>query len=92
MYIHIGGEYQLPRKLIIAIIDIEQTKSLDKGSINEVFLALAEKNDMVELIDVDLPKSIVITLEKVYLSPISASTLRRRLKSDKMILPENTID
>ena len=47
---------------------------------------------MVELIDVDLPKSIVITLEKVYLSPISASTLRRRLKSDKMILPENTID
>lgn len=82
----------MPRKLIIAIIDIEQTKSLDKGSINEVFLALAEKNDMVELIDVDLPKSIVITLEKVYLSPISASTLRRRLKSDKMILPENTID
>lgn len=92
MYIHIGGEYQLPRKLIIAIIDIEQTKSLDKGSINEFFLALAEKNDMVELIDVDLPKSIVLTLEKVYLSPISASTLRRRLKSDKMILPENTID
>lgn len=82
----------MPRKLIIAIIDIEQTKSFDKGSINEFFLALAEKNDMVELIDVDLPKSIVITLEKVYLSPISASTLRRRLKSDKMILPENTID
>jgi len=80
MFLHIGGDYIVFIKDIIAIIDMERstisqdTRNFLKTSEEEGFIANVAENE--------LPKSIVITQSKynskVYLSPISTSTLLKR--------------
>lgn len=73
MYIHIGEEVLVRAKDIVAI--------LDKGSANtsdyiQEFLQL-NQNDTENLAKGAF-KSIVITKEKIYLSPLASSTLLKR--------------
>lgn len=82
MYIHIGGEYQIPTRTILTILDIEQQKMLEAESINQIFLQNAEQNGLVEFVEMEVPRSFIITVERVYLSPISAATLRKRLMEE----------
>ena len=80
MFLHIGGDYMVFIKNIIAIIDMERstisqdTRNFLKTSEEEGFIVNVDENE--------LPKSIIITQgkysNKVYLSPISTSTLYKR--------------
>jgi len=79
MYIHIGGEYSVSSRLIVGIFDFEETTQ--EGSLTRDFLKRAQDNDRLEPVSADLPRSFVVTVERVYLSPISASTLRKRIES-----------
>ncbi len=83
MYVHIGGEYELAARLIIAIFDLDQiTSSKDKGTI--LFLKSLEERSLLEAVSPDLPKSLVLTVDRAYLSPISTYTLRQRLIDRRM--------
>lgn len=79
MFLHIGGDFVLPVKNIIAILDIEST-TISKDT--KEFLKIAEEEGFVESISNDLPKSFIITetdkKSKIYLSPISSITLQKR--------------
>jgi hypothetical protein len=72
MYIHIGEEYSLRAKDIIAILDKDSASSC----FVEEFLKQREK----ELINLSKNpyKSIVITEGKVFLSPFASGTLKKR--------------
>lgn len=78
MYIHIGGEYSVSDRLIVGIFDFDETTQ--EGSETIQFLKRAQELDQIENVSSELPRSFVVTLERIYLSPISAATLRRRLK------------
>ncbi len=75
MYIHLGGEKIVRSAEIIAIFDItiEQSSKLSKQ-----FAAGARKRKDIEKIGEEEPKSIVVTEKKIYYSPISSSTLKKR--------------
>lgn len=75
MYIHLGGEKIIRSSELVAIFDIsiEQSSKLSKQ-----FVASAKKRKDVELIGEEEPKSIVVTKSRVYYSPISSSTLKKR--------------
>lgn len=75
MYVHIGGEKVVRSSELIAIFDI----SIENAS-NETqqFLNSAHKNKTTEVVSDEKPKSLVITNDKVYYSPISSSTLKKR--------------
>lgn len=79
MFLHIGGDVVIPMKNIIAIFDIEST-TVSKDT--KDFLTIAEEEGFIESISNDLPKSFIITevdkKSKIYLSPISSSTLQKR--------------
>lgn len=75
MFIHLGGDTVIRSKEVIAILD-RQAK--ETSEITGEFLEFHEKDKKVEEIAKGMTKSIVITLEKIYLSPISSSTLKRR--------------
>jgi extracellular matrix regulatory protein B len=75
VFIHLGGDTVIRSKDVIAILD-RQVKETSE-TIGE-FLEFYQQEDKVEEITKDMSKSIVITNEKVYLSPISSSTLKRR--------------
>lgn len=79
MFLHLGENVVVPIKDIIGIFDFETTTySSDTSS----FLRMAEEDGFVERISKDKPKSFVIAevnkMSKIYLSPISSSTLTKR--------------
>ncbi|MGG1314124.1 MULTISPECIES: extracellular matrix regulator RemB [Cohnella] len=75
MYIHLGGEKIIRTSQLVAIFDISIEQS---SKLSRQFVAHARKNREVETIGDEEPKSIVVTEEKVYYSPISSSTLKKR--------------
>lgn len=82
MYLHLGEETAVRSEGIIGIFDIENT-SVSKHT--KEFLAFAGKSGIVRNVSYEMPKSFIVCLEKgvktVYISPISAATLKKRSKS-----------
>lgn len=81
MYLHLGEETVVKEKDIIGIFDIENT-SVSKHT--KDFLASSEKKGRIVNVSYEMPKSFIVCnestdgREKVYISQISASTLKKR--------------
>ncbi len=79
MFLHLGENIVVPIKDIIGIFDIE-TSMYSSDTIQ--FLRMAEEDGFVQRITKDKPKSFIIAevdkKSKIYLSPISSSTLTKR--------------
>lgn len=76
MFVHLGGDTVIRSKDVICILD-RQVKETSETT--EAFLNFyEEETTQVVKISGDLTKSIVITTDKIYFSPISSTTLKRR--------------
>ncbi|MGI6467687.1 MAG: DUF370 domain-containing protein [Syntrophomonadaceae bacterium] len=75
MYIHLGNNYIISAPSIIAILNYEPPVSTDVRDIVEI--ARMEKN-LVSISEKGKEKAVVICDQKVYLSPISSTTLYKR--------------
>ncbi len=76
MFLHIGKEVSILIRDIVAIINLE---SVAESNISQDFLkTIAEEGFVVSL--TEEPHSFIVTTDKVYLSPISTSTLKKRVK------------
>lgn len=75
MYIHLGGEKVIFSSELIAIFDVSIEKS---SKISKQFLSYALENKNVIRIGEEESKSIVVTKDKVYYSPISSATLKKK--------------
>ncbi|WP_274365076.1 extracellular matrix regulator RemB [Paenibacillus thermotolerans] len=75
MFIHLGGEKIIRAAELIAIFDVSIEAS---SKISKSFIANASKEKMTETIGEEEPKSVVVTINKVYYSPISSTTLKKR--------------
>ncbi|HHW36655.1 MAG TPA: DUF370 domain-containing protein [Bacillales bacterium] len=75
MFLHLGEDIVLQTKEIVAIID----SNLVEGSeILMEFIDVNDKNNNIIHISDGTVKSIVITENNVYFSPLTAVTLKRR--------------
>ena len=83
MFLHLGENVVVPIKDIIGIFDLQSTMY---SSDTIQFLRMAEEDGFVERITDEEPKSFVIAevnkKSKIYLSPISSSTLTKRRDVD----------
>ena len=77
MYIHIGGTYDISDKYILGVFDFDGTTQPGSATID--YLRKAEQNNRVEAVSPDLPRSFVVTLDRVFYSPITAATIWRRM-------------
>jgi hypothetical protein len=84
MYLHLGKSYAVSDKYILGIFDFDAVT--DAGSATIEFLERAERNGQVDVISQDLPRSFIVTLDRVYISPIAAATLQRRLARNSRFL------
>lgn len=76
MYLHLGGDILVNKDRVIAIIDLETAK---KGQINDKFLKKIKSDKTVSYIsEKGKEKTLIITTEGHYLSPISSITLFKR--------------
>lgn len=82
MYLHLGEETAVRSEGIIGIFDIENTSA---SKHTKEFLASAGKSGIVRNVSYEMPKSFIVCSEKgvktVYISPISAATLKKRSKA-----------
>lgn len=78
MYLHLGQDTLLRTKDILGIFDLD-TSSLSRHTRD--FLARAQQDNRVITVSEELPKSFIVTVHqppKVYISQISATTLKKR--------------
>jgi len=79
MFLHLGENLVVPVKDIIGIFDIE---TASYSSDTTQFLRMAEEDGFVERVNNETPKSCIVAevnkKSKIYLSPISSSTLNKR--------------
>lgn len=80
MYLHIGNNYSVDARDIVGIFDIENT-TVEKCT--KLLLERAEKEKKCIYTTYEMPKSFIVTMnegrERVYISQLSAATLRKRL-------------
>lgn len=77
MYVHVGGEYSISDRFIIGIFDLDSISPRQTDTLH--FLSKAEREGRVEYISDDIPRSVILTLDRVYVSPISVATIRKRI-------------
>ncbi|MFD2658290.1 MULTISPECIES: extracellular matrix regulator RemB [Gracilibacillus] len=75
MFIHIGDDHVIQSKDVIGIIDYSLVTS---STINEEMLEELKENEQVVVSEEDVTKAVVITADKVYYSPLSVLTLKKR--------------
>lgn len=82
MFLHLGENIVVPIKDVIGIFDME-TAADSTDTIQ--FLRMAEEDGFVQRITSEKPKSFIIAevnkKSKIFLSPISSSTLGKRTES-----------
>ena len=76
MYIHIGADVSIPAHWIMGIFDLDR---LALTGATADFLKQAEKDNKLDLMPPDLPRSLIVTMDRVFMSPVSTATLRARL-------------
>lgn len=76
MFIHLGGDVIVPKEEIVCIMN---WSLLSKSDANREFMQLAEDDEFIKRIsDKGREKSFIITTGKIYVSPISSITLKKR--------------
>ena len=76
MYIHIGADVSLPAHWIVGIFNL--VRVAPAGATTDL-MGQAEREGRLDWMTDDVPRSMVVTLDRVFLSPVSTATLRARL-------------
>ena len=77
MYIHIGSDVSVDEKEIVGIFDIE--KVTVHKYMND-YLSHCQKKGKIYYVSLDMPKSIIVCTDMVYISNVSCLTLRKRME------------
>jgi hypothetical protein len=77
LFLHIGEDVSVPAKEVIFILDLKSTSS---GVASREFIEISHDEGLVTEIGPGEPKSLILTTERAYLSPISSLTLGGRSK------------
>ena len=88
MYIHLGADITVDSGEIVGIFDLEKT-SVQK-SVNE-YLSACQKAGKIYYVSLDMPKSFIVCSEMVYVSNVSANTLRKRWKEGEKGITHSAI-
>ena len=79
MYLHLGQSVMVPKKDVVAVLDLDNTS---QSYLTREFLSAAEKAGRVVNVSDDLPNSCVVCQSgdkvTVYLSQLNSATLRGR--------------
>ncbi len=84
MYVHIGGECSVPVRFLVGVFDLDAA-TMGTGATRE-FLTRAEREGRLDVLSVDIPRTVVVTLDRVYLTPVASATIRRRLQAHPALI------
>ncbi len=78
IYLHIGNNYSVDIRDIIGIFDMDNTTVTNT---TKKLLDKAEREKRLFLATYELPKTFIITSNKIYISQLSANTLKKRIEN-----------
>lgn len=78
MYIHIGNDVSLPDVFIVAVFDLD--RSTEDSELCREFLLRSEKEGKLQWLGPEIPRAVIISMDRVYLTPVRAETIRERLR------------
>lgn len=81
MYVHLGADLSIPFHMIVGIFDLDSIPESAEDAL--AFMAQAEKDAKLDLLVPDIPRSLIVSLDRSYLSAVSAQTLRARCSDQK---------
>lgn len=76
MYIHIGQDISLLADWIVMVLDLDKATA-DSPELRS-YLLRAEQENRLQWLGPEIPRSIVVTVDRVYLSPVTCETLKNR--------------
>lgn len=79
MYLYLGNDVCIDEREVIGIFDLERI-SVQK-SVND-FLSHCQKTDKIYYVTLDMPKSIVVCTDCVYVTGCGVVTLKKRGKEN----------
>ena len=79
MYVNIVGDISVPADEVSAIVNLE-TVPPSRRSVTELIEA-EDDNNRLQYLTEDIPRTMIITDVKTYISSISSSVLQKRLES-----------
>ena len=79
MYVNIGGDISVPADEVSAIVNLE-TVPPSRRSITD-FIAFEDDNNRLQYLTEDIPRTLVITNMRSYVSSISSAVLQKRLEN-----------
>ena len=79
MYLHLGEDVVVNSKKIIGIFDMD-TSTVNKATRD--YLSKAEKEKNIIYVRYELPKSFIVTEDKIYVSSLNTSTLLKRTRQE----------
>lgn len=77
MYIHIGNDVSLPDVYIVAVFDLD--RSTRESALCRDFLLRTEQAGKLQWLGPEIPRAVIVTMDRVYLTPVRAETIRERL-------------
>ncbi|MGN0522118.1 MAG: extracellular matrix regulator RemB [Eubacterium sp.] len=77
MYLYLGGDTVVKSSEITGIFDMD-TSTVNKATRD--YLSKAEKEKRVIYVNYELPKSFIVTDDKIYVCPLNTATLLKRSK------------
>lgn len=78
MYLYLGSDVVIPEKEVLGIFDIEKV-TVDRYM--KDYLSACQKRGKIYYVSLDMPKSIIVCDETVYISNVSCDTLKKRTKN-----------
>ncbi|MDO5737889.1 MAG: hypothetical protein Q4P65_01380 [Eubacteriales bacterium] len=79
MYVHLGGDVSISDRYILAILDLDSLVNSREGDLG--FLESIERSEGLEILSENIPQSLILTLDRIYLSPLPVKLLAERLRS-----------
>lgn len=83
MYVHLGKEFIIPTKEIIAILDLE--KMLENKTLEEILKELKLEKNIINIAEGNHKSLILLKNEiklETYISNISSTTIAKRMQKD----------
>lgn len=81
MYLHLGSDVSVHTEDIIGIFDIE--KVTVQKYMND-YLSVCQKTGKIYYVSLDMPKSIIVCCDMVYISNVSCLTLKKRVEQGRV--------
>ena len=83
MYVHIGDDIAVRADTVTALIDLETVLPSQKDVTS--FINAEDESNRLQYLTEDIPRSMILTTERTYISSLSTEVLRRRLAGKMLI-------